>query len=318
MALQAIHLLIGLLILIKGADFLVKGASSLARRSGVSEIMIGLTIVALGTSLPELVLSVFSSFQGRNDLLLGNIIGSNISNILLILGASALVAPLLIKRDTAIKEIPFIIAITMIVGLMVFIPDANRLTLGPARGAILLLLFLIFVYYTIVVTSRKEDVMPLDSRRYQPAFVWSMLLLGVAGLILGAEWVVDGAVFFAQAWGVSQSLIGLTIVAIGTSLPELATSLVAAYRRNQDLAVGNIIGSNIFNITLILGLSAIIHPVVFSLPLIFDLVISLGAIVMLLLCLLAGDRKEHILKRWQGALMLVLYLVYIVFTLSIG
>lgn len=309
----------GFVALIKGADFLVAGSSSLASRFGVSALVIGLTIVSFGTSAPELIVNLLASYNGSTDIAIGNVLGSNIANILLILGISAAIYPLVVGRGTVYKEIPFALLAVVALGLMVndvLLDDATASAITRIDGFLLLAFFVIFMYYVFGIAKKggvhEEETPVLLSYTKSIFFV----LVGILGLVVGGKWIVDGAVTFATNLGVSEALIGLTIVAIGTSLPELATSAVAAYRRNVDIAVGNIVGSNIFNVFWILGVSATISPLPFQNTLQIDLGITILASVLLFLALFVG--KRHTLERWQGVVFLVLYVLYMVYVVMRG
>jgi len=307
-----IFFIVGLLLVVKGADFLVDGASALARKLHISELVIGLTIVAFGTSMPELTVNIFASVSGATEIAIGNILGSNIANILLILGISALIYPLVVTSGTIWKEIPLSLLAAVIVGLMandIFIDGGSSSALTRIDGFILISFFLIFLYYTFSiarVATGNESSAQAKPRTTTTAVVFIMVGLGL--LILGGKLVVDGAIQLATALGVSSTLIGLTVVAVGTSLPELATSAVAAYRKNADIAVGNVVGSNIFNIFWILGLSAVINPLPFQPASNFDLGVGVLASLVLFACMFFG--KRHILERWQGAVLLGGYVLY--------
>ncbi len=316
MVMEIFLLLAGFVILIAGADFLVKGASSLAIHWGVSSLVIGLTVVSVGTSAPELFVSLTSSLQGAGGLLLGNILGSNIANVLLILGSAALVYPLAIKRHTVWREIPFTLFLTVLIAIIATSFTSSQGEISWRGGVILLLLFFLFLYYVFSITKSPRDIGLEKIREYQWPHSVFMLILGIAGLTFGAKLVVDSALALAGLFKISQSLVGLTLVAVGTSLPELATSLVAAFKRDNDIAVGNVIGSNIFNISLILGLSAIIRPVEFSPLLLFDLYVCAGVLVLLFLFMFIG--KRHVLNRWQGAFFVALYFAYLFFSFYKG
>lgn len=309
---SAIFFFAGFFLLIKGADWLVSGASSLASRLGVSALVIGLTIVAFGTSAPELVVNLFASVQGNTDIAIGNIIGSNIANILLILGIAATIYPLTVQKGTVWREIPFALLAVMVVGVMandVFFDGDVVSSITRIDGLVLIAFFTIFLYYIFGISK------PADSESKDRVEVvslvksFALILGGLIGLVVGGKWIVDGAVLFATHMGVSETLIGLTIVAIGTSLPELATSAVAAYKRNVDIAVGNVVGSNIFNIFWILGISAIISPLPFSPQLSADVWVVIGATVLLFFALFVG--KRHTVERWQGLLFVAAYLGYV-------
>lgn len=307
----------GFYFLIKGADWLVDGASSIAKRFRVSNLMIGLTIVSFGTSAPELVVNLFASFKGSSDLAISNIVGSNISNLLLILGLSAVIFPLPVKKGTVTKEIPLNLLAVVVLWFLandMMVDGLSFSALTRVDGVILLSFFIIFMYYTFGL-SRVEG----EGEEVKKHSTWKsilMILAGVLGLTLGGQWIVDGAIKIASRFGMSESLIGLTIVAIGTSLPELATSAVAAYKKNADVAIGNIIGSNIFNIFWILGLSSIIRPIVFSPLLNFDIYFMAIITVMFLLFMFVG--KRNVLQRWQGATMVGVYIIYLIYLIDRG
>ncbi len=306
--------ILGFVVLIKAADLLVTGASGLAKRLGVSALVIGLTIVAFGTSTPELVVNLLASINGNTDIAIGNIVGSNIANILLILGISALVYPLTVGRGTVWKEIPFALLAVLVVGVMthdVLLNDASASVISRGDGLILLAFFAIFLYYIFGIaktgaSDEADDIQPLPFRKAS-----IMITFGLIGLVIGGKWIVDGAVIFATSLGISEAVIGLTVVAVGTSLPELATSIVAAYRRNVDIAVGNIVGSNIFNIFWILGVSAIISPLPFQEVLSLDIYVLIVTTVILFLALFVG--KRHTIERWQGGFFLGIYVAYVIY-----
>lgn len=310
---------VGFVALIKGADFLVTGASSLAARFGVSALVIGLTIVAFGTSAPELIVNLLASFNGNTDIAIGNILGSNIANILLILGISAMVYPLAVGRGTVWKEIPFAFLAVVVMGLMasdVLLDGAAMSAITRIDGLILLAFFIIFLYYIFSIAKEGSGAETEKPVVYSYTKSIVLVLLGLVGLTVGGKWIVDGAVAFATSLGVSEALIGLTIVAVGTSLPELATSAMAAYRRNVDIAIGNVVGSNIFNMFWILGVSATISPLPFSPALQIDVLVTLLATFLLFLALFVG--KRHILERWQGVVFVLMYAAYIVYLVMRG
>lgn len=311
---------VGFALLIKGADLLVDGASSVANRMGVSALVVGLTIVAFGTSAPELVVNILASIQGNTDIAIGNIAGSNIVNILLILGIASVIYPLAVQRGTVWKEIPFALLAIVVVTVMAsdaFIDGSASSVLSRIDGLVLISFFVIFLYYIFGVAKESANQSVSEEvKRYTWTKSTLMVVGGIAGLVLGGKWIVDGAVSFASSLGVSEALIGLTIVAIGTSLPELATSAVAAYRKNVDIAVGNVVGSNIFNVFWILGVSAVIQPLPLSPVFTTDLLVTIFATVLLFLALFVGRR--HILERWQGVVMIGLYIVYILYLVMRG
>jgi len=306
--------IIGFVILIKGADLLVDGASSIARRFNVSSLVIGLTVVAFGTSAPELVINIIASIQGNAEIAIGNILGSNTSNILLILGVSAIIYPLTVQKSTVWKEIPFSLLAAIVVGIMAndaLIDRTASSALTRADGLVLLSFFIIFMYYTFGIAKiegEEEAAEAMQVNLLKPAI---FILLGLVGLTLGGKWIVDGAVQIATDFGVSQALIGLTVVAIGTSLPELATSAVAAYRRNVDIAVGNVVGSNIFNLFWVLGLSSIINPLPFQPARNTDIGVVVLASLLLFIFLFTG--RKHKLDRTEGIFFVIAYVSYLVF-----
>ena len=309
---------LGFFALVKGADVLVDGASSLAKRFGVSILVIGLTIVAFGTSAPELVVSVLASLDGHNDLAIGNIVGSNISNVLLMLGICAFIAPLVVKRQTVMREIPF--AILSIVLLAIFVLDsiingASQNMLSRTEGITLLSLFAIFIYYTFIVSRNgKDEENEIEDMSVAKSLIF--IALGLVGLTLGGKWIVDGAVEIARLFGMTEALIGLTIVAIGTSLPELAASAVATYKGKTDLAIGNVVGSNIFNVFLVLGINSSIANIPYNPLMNTDMAVAIGSIVLLFVFVLFS--KGHKLNKWQGGVFVILYILYIIYLVYRG
>lgn len=305
----------GFAFLIKGADWLIDGATAIAKRFKVSDLVVGLTIIAFGTSAPEMFINILSSFQGSTDIAIGNVLGSNIANILLILGITALVYPLRVKHDIIWKDIPLSLLAVLIVGILVndaLIDQTGDSILSRIDGLILLSFFVIFLIHvrTVAKSSKAELLQYTGKPRFGLWPAIGLTTLGVVGLAVGGRFAVDGAIDLASQWGVSQALIGLTIVAIGTSLPELVTSVVAATKRKSDIAVGNIVGSNIMNIFWVLGLSSIIYPIPFSYTNNFDIVILTMASVLLFVWMLTG--RKNVLEKWQGGVFVFLYLVYLV------
>lgn len=317
-----LFLALGLIFLIKGADLLVDGASSLAKKLNISALFVGLTIVAFGTSAPELVITIISVFKGSTDLALGNIIGSNIANILLIGGLAAMIYPISVQKGTAKKEIPLSIGALLILLFLAndfFINHTGDLMISRIDGLFLIACFFIFIYYTFGLAKSKQKDDQTEEKINLIAWPIAViyLIIGIAGLIIGGRWVVNGAVEIARFLGFSQSLIGLTIIAIGTSLPELATSAVAAFKKNADLAIGNIIGSSIFNIFGILGIGALIKPIYFNNILNTDILIGLSATVLLFWFVLTG-KKIRAVERWEGLGLFCGYLVYLAFLILRG
>ena len=310
--LLGLFLVVGLVLLVKGADWLVDGASKLAKRLGVTDLVIGLTIVAFGTSMPEFVVNMVSVADGATDLAITNILGSNIINTLVILGCSALVCPLVAQRSTVRLDIPLNIVAGVLVLVFVFISSPMEPKgLSRVEGLALLGVFAAFLFYTFY--TAKADATTTTEATLFPLWKCVVLILaGLVGLVVGGEMIVKTAVAIARYCGVAESVIGLTIVALGTSLPELATSVVAAFKHNNDIAIGNVVGSNIFNVFFILGTSAIIKhlPVYPGIEIDAALVAVSALAVWLLLC-----NKNRSINRWGGALLLVLYAGYLTYRL---
>ncbi len=322
MVITIILFVLGFIFLIKGADIMIEGSSSLARKYGISSFVIGLTIVAFGTSAPEFTISVLASLRGSTGIALGNIIGSNISNTLLILGVSAIIYPLWVKKSTVNREIPFSLLSIIAVGVLVndFLIDHTPPSgLTRIDGLILILFFSIFVYYTFGMLKSKENIFQKtvnefteeEPKEYRAWISFIMIIAGFISLGLGGKLIVDNAIKLSHTLGLSEALVGLTIIALGTSLPELAASAVAAHKKHADIAVGNIIGSNIFNFLLVLGAASIITPIGFNEYLNIDLIILFLVTVLLLFLIYIG--KKNILGRWEGMTLLILYIVYIIF-----
>jgi cation:H+ antiporter len=309
MALQIFLLVVGLVLLVKGADWLVDGASVLAKKYKVSDLAIGLTIVAFGTSAPELVVNAVAAQGDFPDIVYGNIIGSNNFNLFIILGIAGIITPLAVQSSTVWKEIPF--SLLAAIGLLFL---ANNYFVSETReissmdAAILLAFFLGFLYYVATQLRSDPTAEIVENKDYSNLKIWVLIGIGLAGLVGGGKLVVDNAVAMAQSLGVSEKIIGLTIVAAGTSLPELATSVVAAMRKNADIAIGNIVGSNIFNLLLILGISGLIRPLEYNASFNTDIYMLLGGTVFLFLAMFIG--KKHQLERWQSLLLLCVYLAY--------
>ncbi len=309
---------LGFVFLVKGADLLVDGSSSIAKRIGISDIVIGLTIVSLGTSAPELLVNITASLKGNVDIGVGNILGSNIANIFLILGIASLIYPLKIKKTTTWKEIPLNLLAAVILFVMandVFIDKADTSILTRTDGLILMTFFIIFLNYTMGLAKANKEVNG-DFDHHSTFKAIAMIIIGVVGLAYGGKWVVDGAVIIAKQFGLSEALIGLTVVAVGTSLPELATSAVAAYKRKADIAIGNVVGSNLFNIFWVLGLSAVIRPLPFNQILNTDILIYLLATIMLFV--FCFTKKRYQLDRIEGGLFVAAYIAYIIFLVIRG
>jgi cation:H+ antiporter len=311
MLLAFLLLVLGFLLLIKGADWLVNGASALAKKMKVSDLAIGLTVVAFGTSAPELVVNAFSASRNLPDIVFGNIIGSNNFNLFIILGLAGMIAPLSVQSSTVRWEIPLsFIAIIFLYLLSNFL-FTEQFILGRLEGIIFLLMFCVFLYYVYSQLRSDPIIQNEHIKPYSTFKIWRLILPGLAFLAFGGKLVVDNAIEIAQTMGVSQKIIGLTIIAAGTSMPELATSVVAAIRKNNDIAVGNIIGSNIFNIFLIMGVSAVIRPLIYNPKFNIDLAILAAGTILLFLFMFLG--KKHKLDRWEALLMILIYTCYTCF-----
>lgn len=308
-----IFLIIGFALLVKGADLFVEGSSSIAKKLRIPGFVIGLTIVAFGTSAPELAVSLSAALKGSNDIAIGNVVGSNTFNTLVVMGASAAITPIAVKKSMIKHEYPLSIVITVLLGIMcldVYLFNSDKMTLGRIDGIILLLVFVLFMYIIIREGLKYRDKAADDDVRVIP--LWKSLLftaLGLAGIIFGGDLSVEGAKEIARGLGLSEALIGLTVVAIGTSLPELVTSVVAARKGESDIAVGNVIGSNIFNILFILGTSATILPMNVSNTYIADiailLLVSIGTFIPI-----AITKK---VTRSMGVIMVFAYALYTAF-----
>ena len=314
-------IIVGFIALVKGADYLVDGASSIAKRFGISDLVIGLTVVAFGTSMPEFVVNMVSVAEGSTDLAITNILGSNIINTFVILGLTALVYPVVSRKRSRDFDIPM----SIIAGVLVFIFVAVQLPLGEMGrgigrigGIILLLFFCYFLYNTfrhakdhpkdIMNEAASEEVKDIPTRK-----AVALILVGFIGLIVGGELIVQSAINIAHRMGVSEAIIGLTVVALGTSLPELATSVIAAFKHNGDIALGNVIGSNIFNVFFVLGTSATVHPLPAYDGIELDAVMAaLGSIIVWLAINIDSKRK---VQRWAGALLLLVYAAYLTYRL---
>ena len=304
--LQILLLALGFVMLVKGADWFVDGACCIAEKFHIPQLIIGLTIVAMGTSAPEAAVSITSAFKGAADITIGNIVGSNILNILIILGLSAIIVPLKVAKSTIRIEIPFLIAISAI--LLIEGLDG---TISFLDGAILILCFLLYLAYLLYSAIKHPAE---DEEGGKKLKLWQALLALVIGMVLivwGSDVAVDAATEIARIMGLSERFIGLTIVALGTSLPELFTSVTAARKGNADIAIGNIVGSNIFNILFVVGLSSLIIPVPFATAFRVDTAISMAAAAFLLVACL----RSHKLERWSGIIMLLGYAAYFLYLL---
>ena len=301
--LQILLLVVGFTLLIKGADWFVDGSSSVAAKFGIPQLVIGLTIVAMGTSAPEAAVSITAAFSGNADITVGNIVGSNILNILIILGISSVIVPIAVAKSTVRYEMPFMILITIL--LLVLGLDG---TLSLVDGIIFLVTFAAYLLYLFMMAKKDMNNQTEESGetiKLPKAIL--LVIVGLAMIIIGSKVTVNAASEIAAMFGMDERFIGLTVVALGTSLPELFTSVSAARKGNADIAIGNIVGSNIFNILFICGLSAVIIPIPFAKNFIFDTLVAVAAAVILTIFCIIGKRQ---LKRWAGVLMLIGYAVY--------
>lgn len=308
-----LFLIIGFIFLIKSAQILVDGAIAIAKKLNVSPLVVGLTIVAFGTSLPELILNITANLKGAGDLALGNIIGSNINDILIVIGLAALIQPIKIRAGVAYKEIALgflaIVALFLLANNL-FLNGSGATFIGRVDGLLLIMLFSSFIYYVIGLAKNHQGEWPAhDAKSYQ-AIIY--IFLGVAGLAMGGYFVISSALAIADKFGLSQSLIGLTILSIGTTLPEIITSLVAAIKKNADLAIGNIIGSVVFNALFIVGLSALIKPLAYNDRLNADFMVSAGATLILFWFMFNGKKEKNV-SRWEGFGLLYLYAIYFIY-----
>lgn len=307
-------LIIGLLLLIKGGDWLVNGSSSIARQYGISELVIGLTIVAFGTSAPELVVSSLAAINHHPEIALGNVIGSNNFNLFFILGVLGVIAPLSVQKTTIRIEIPLSMAAAIFLLILAnnfFIaktPIINRLD-----ALLLLVCFVAFIIYIWKTIKTEETIVSASIKETSQKTIRSvaLILLGLASLMFGGKWVVDSSIEIAHYFNISEKVIGLTIVAMGTSLPELFTSVIAIRKKSADIAIGNVIGSNIFNIFLILGVGGIIRPMEYSIAFNSDLILLIIGSILLLLAMFTGKKRK--LDRWEAIILLVIYIAYMVY-----
>lgn len=305
---QVLLLVVGFVMLVKGADWFVEGASKLAEKFGIPQLVIGLTIVAMGTSLPEAAVSVSAAVKGSAEITIGNVVGSNILNILLILGISSLISPLMVQKSTIKYEIPMVVGVSIALAAL----GLSDGIVGRLDGVILLLGMALYLLYLLQMSKKGQAVIEEGEKSDSDDSIWKLLALIVVGGVLivwGSDITVDAATELARIFGMSERLIGLTIVAFGTSLPELVTSATAAVKGKADIAVGNIVGSNLFNILFVVGISAVITPVIYQGDFLVDSVVCVLAAVLLWICVC---RKEK-LQRAGGALMLVCYAAYFVY-----
>ena len=302
---------VGLAILIKGADLLISGASGLAKRAGISDMVIGLTVVALGTSLPELTINLLASLQGASGITMGNVVGSNITNILLILGIAAIINPLKISRDFVRKEIPLNFLATGILLAMVMDPlldGFSRPMLSRSEGLVLMITFIGYVYFLAAFLERNHSTGPGIPLKKSILFI----AVGIPALIAGSRMTVNSGIHLSEIMGISQAFVGLFFIAVGTSLPELITSAVAAYRGKPDMALGNVAGSNLFNISLVLGSSALVNPIPVPSLVYRDLIFLIIATSALLLAYRTGPDRS--ISRGEGILLVAMYIAYMLYS----
>lgn len=304
--LQIVFLALGFFLLVKGADWFVDGASGLARKLGIPQLVIGLTIVAMGTSLPEAAVSISAALRGNAEITIGNIVGSNILNILIILGVTALIATLKVADSTVRYEIPFMIVVTFVLLWLGY--TGGQVTW--LEGVILWVLFLLYLRYLYMMAKKGKEE-EREAEQLSTAKIIGLILAGVVMIVVGSNFAVEGASNLAKALGISQRFIGLTIVAFGTSLPELVTSVSAARKHNADIAIGNIVGSNIFNILFIVGTTALITPVTFASGFVVDTLIAAAVGILLFVCV--ARTKE--LRKKAGIVMLLAYILYFLYLL---
>lgn len=312
MILSVFLFILGVVLLLGGANWFVEGSSSLARRVGIPDIVTGLTVVAIGTSAPELAVNLAAAIKGTAGMAIGNIVGSNILNIFLILGITALIRPMQVERASQRAEIPLVVLsgfVVLAMGSDRWLDGASTSVITRSEGFVLIAFLLIFMAYILYIARSKNETFSTASGRS----IWLDLLkffAGLAGLVVGSRFLVDGAVEIAQFLGISETVIGLTIVALGTSTPELATSAVAAWKGNSDIAVGNVIGSNLFNVFLILGITSIVQPLPAEPALLRDFGVNIAASLLLLLSTFTWGRMR--IDRIEGGLFIIFYLIYMV------
>ncbi len=312
MVVSVIFIVVGFVFLIKGADFLVEGASKVAQKFHIPEIVIGLTIISIGTSMPELFVSITSTLEGYSDMSIGNVVGSNIVNLLFILGVSAMLSKIEIKRETKLFEIPICLIVTII---FMIISNLGK-SITRVEGCILIFLFILFITYTIFMSFKNKDK-EVVSEMKNTSIIKDIcyIALGIIALKLGGDLVVDNAVIFANYFNLSEKIISITILAVGTSLPEFVTSVSAGIKGKTDIAIGNILGSNIFNMLLIIGVSSIIEPITYNISYNKDLIVLLISTLLLLIYTIVPPKNE--IGKFKGLLYVIIYIEYVICLLSI-
>lgn len=319
MLLNVIMIIIGFVLLIKGADFLVDGASEIAKKFHIPEIVIGLTIVAIGTSMPELVVSVTSALEGYSDLAIGNVVGSNLANMLLILGVCSIIRPLVFKKETRLFEIPFTVFATILLFFLCINGSGEQInTITREEGIILLVFCVLFIIYNLIMAKKGEEfdkeksILEIRTEDDKKVPLWESLfgiVIGIVGLKLGGDLVVNNSVEIAKFLGISEKLISLTIVAFSTSLPELITSIAATRKGETDMAIGNILGSQLFNILLIIGVSAVLTPINYSTSYNSNIILLIVGSIVLGLFPFIGKKNE--MTRSNGVLFVLTYIIYL-------
>jgi len=309
--------ILGFVILIYGANKLVEGASSLGVKMGMSQVVVGMTIVALGTSLPELFINIFASIRGNTDLVIGNILGSNIANTLLIVGIAAVIYAINVSKKTASIMIPgsiFAAVVLLVLANDSFFGRPNQ-EIGTTDGIVLLVFFVGFIYFTLFKPDSSDKDNPnLKIKTISTALSIFYILAGAVGLYFGGDWIVKGAEQISSDLGVTQSVIGLTLIAGATSLPELVTSIIAATKRNSAIAIGNAVGSNIFNILFVLGISAVIRPIPFKPSLNFEILLVIASGLLLFLFVKWTGKKDNLINKVEGALLIAAYIFFIIYS----
>lgn len=306
-------LIIGFFLLIKGADIFVDGAASIAKKLGIPSVIVGLTIVSLGTSAPELSVSLISSINGSNEMAVGNVLGSNIFNILMVLGVTNIIKPMALKKSLIKRDYIINIIATILAFLLIFVIGKGEYSLSRIDGIILIILLLIYIGMLIFAVKGKRIEEKEVDKNINILKSIILCILGIIGIIWGGDLVVDSATVIAYSLGMSEKLVGLTIVAIGTSLPELVTSVVALLKGEGDMAIGNVLGSNIFNLLLILGISSSISPIVVSSSLSFDFLFLIGVTLFIGGLIFFNRKEEKKISRFQGAILVLLYVIYTIY-----
>lgn len=314
-----ILLIIGFFLLIKGADIFVDGASSIAKKIGIPPVIVGLTIVSIGTSAPELAVSIISAFKGSNDIAMGNVVGSNIFNTLMVLGVTSAIVPLIIVKDKIKTDFLVNVGITVLLFFLTFdsIFGAKSDVISRFDGAILIFICIAYMAFLVMKSIKTNVDQSSENDKNINIFAkCGMIILGAIGIVLGGQLVVNSATNIAYSFGMSEKLVGLTIVAMGTSLPELVTSVVAALKGEKDMAIGNVLGSNIFNVLLILGVSSVITPIGVSASLITDLLFLIIVNIFIFAIVFLSKGKEKKLSRIEGIILVALYAAYMIYIIS--